>query len=210
MARTRIDAVVFDYGNVLSRPQDPARVREMAELLRLPVEEFVLRYYRHRPPYDRGVVPAPEYWAGLLREGGVSTTPDLVERLMRADAASWLRFDEGVVAWARQLKATGLPIAILSNMPHEILAELRSAAGWLAEFGLTIFSCEVESAKPEAAIYRRLLDALRLEGSRVLFIDDAEQNVQAAVRAGLHAIRYESLEALQREVQGRFVLHAER
>jgi putative hydrolase of the HAD superfamily len=210
MARTTIDVVAFDYGNVLSRPQDPACVREMAELSRLPVDEFMRRYYRHRPPYDRGVMSAPEYWTGLLREGGVSATPGVVEQLMRADAASWLRFDDRVVAWARQLKAAGRPIAILSNMPYEILAELRSAAGWLAEFGLTIFSCEVKSVKPEAVIYRRLLDALGREGSRVLFIDDAEQNVQGAARAGLHAIRYESLEALQREVQGRFVLHAER
>lgn len=209
MARTAIDAVVFDYGSVLSRPQDPARVREMAELARLSVEEFVLRYYRHRPPYDRGVMPAAEYWAGLLTEGGVGATPELVERLMRADAASWLRIDLDVVAWARQLKAAGTRIAILSNMPHEILAELRAAADWLDEFGLAIFSCDVEVAKPEPEIYRRLLDALGLEGSRVLFTDDAEHNVQGAVRAGLHAIRFESLDALQRDVQARFVWHAE-
>lgn len=39
---------------------------------------------------------------------------------------------------------TGLPLAILSNMPPDVLAGLRTSRGdWLSEFAVTIFSCEV-------------------------------------------------------------------
>lgn len=81
-----------------------------------------------------------------------------------------------------------------------------SQAAWLEEFEATIFSCEVAHVKPEPEVYLRLLDALGLSGSQVLFIDDISSNVEAALEVGLQAVQYDSLERLQQEVQARFGL----
>lgn len=92
------------------------------------------------------------------------------------DVASWPRFDERLLRWATRLKAAGLQTAILSNMPSDVLAEVREQERWFALFDVTIFSCEVGCVKPEAAIYQRFLEALRVSTEEVLLIDDAEDN----------------------------------
>lgn len=45
-------------------------------------------------------------------------------------------------------------------------------------------------AKPDVAFFERVLDALALRASDVLFLDDRRDNVDAARRAGLAAAVY--------------------
>jgi putative hydrolase of the HAD superfamily len=207
MEKAPIDAVVFDYGNVLSRPQDQNDIERLTKLTRLPVGDFGRRYAERRLAYDRGLITGAEYWADLLGGTEGLLTTELAAELIRVDVASWLQLDNRVVAWARKLRTANISLAILSNMPLDVLAGLRKSRGdWLGEFAVTIFSCEVGCVKPEAQIYRRLLDALALTASRVLLIDDRQANVQAATQSGLQAVRYCSFEALQEEVQDRFDL----
>jgi HAD superfamily hydrolase (TIGR01509 family) len=54
--------------------------------------------------------------------------------------------------------------------------------------------------KPEPAIYRRALDILGRPAERILFIDDRAENVAGAAAVGIKAIRFESAEALRREL----------
>lgn len=44
--------------------------------------------------------------------------------------------------------------------------------------------------KPDAAIYRRLLDQHGLSAEDTLFIDDVEWNVEGACAVGMHAARF--------------------
>ena len=52
-------------------------------------------------------------------------------------------------------------------------------------------------AKPDAEIFRRVLERFTLEASRTLLIDDAERNVDAARALGWKAIRFTSSQALR-------------
>src|SRR4026207_1586638 len=204
MQRVRIDAVAFDYGGVLSRPQDPRGIERLAKLTRIPVSEFAGRYAKDRLAYDRGTLTGPAYWA-TVADPSVPVTDDLAAELIEVDGASWLMLDRRLFEWAKKLKDANVSIAILSNMPRDVLAGLRRRwSEWLKEFPVTIFSCEVGTVKPEAQIYQRLLDAMGAAASRVLFIDDRSWNVQGATQAGFHAIQYESFEGLNQAVLARF------
>ncbi len=157
--------------------------------------------------YDRNLLSSRDYWATVVVDPDLLLTDQLLDELIRVDVASWLQVDDRVLAWARKLKAAHIAIAILSNMPRDVLTGLRNSWGdWFAEFSVTIFSCEVGTVKPEPDIYQRLVDALVVDGSRTLFIDDHDANVNGAMRAGLHAIHYESYEGLNREIPARFEL----
>jgi putative hydrolase of the HAD superfamily len=207
MEKIHIDAIAFDYGNVLSCAQDLNGIERLSELTRLSMTEFVRRYADNRPAYDRGILTGTAYWANVLGNSRAEPTPELAAELIQVDIASWLTLDNRLVGWAKMLKAAGLSLAILSNMPPDILAGLRKERGdWLGEFGITIFSCEVGYVKPEPQIYERLLEGLGMVGSRVLFIDDRDANVQGAVGVGLRGIWYKSFETLNEEVQARFDL----
>jgi putative hydrolase of the HAD superfamily len=205
--RALIDCVAFDYGNVLSRPQDQVGIERLMQLTRLSTSEFVRRYTEPRLAYDRGVLTGTEYWATVLAGSRTEPTAELVAELIQTDVASWLGLDVRVVDWAQRLKAANVSLAILSNMPRDVLAVLReSRRDWLGAFAVTIFSCDVGEVKPERRIYERLLNALDLVGSRVLFIDDRDENVQAAAQVGLRAIQYRSFKALHDEIQAGFEL----
>ena len=45
-------AVLLDYGNVISKPQNETRVEEMARLTGLSTNAFSEVYHRHRLDYD--------------------------------------------------------------------------------------------------------------------------------------------------------------
>lgn len=201
-----ITAVAFDYGNVLSRPRVPeARARARA-LTQLSVAEFERYYTQHRLAYDRGTLTGHAYWAELLGHTPVPPTPKLIAQLIQLDVVSWSQLDDRVLQWARQLNTAGVQTAVLSNMPSDILAGIRRQGHWLALFDATIFSCEVGSVKPEAAIYHRLLETLRVPSERVLFIDDMWTNVTAALQMGLQGVHYHSFPRLQQVVQAAFAL----
>jgi putative hydrolase of the HAD superfamily len=53
-----------------------------------------------------------------------------------------------------------------------------------------IISGEVGLRKPDARIYRLLLDRLDLPAQRTAFVDDVKPNVVAAAELGIHAIQH--------------------
>jgi HAD superfamily hydrolase (TIGR01509 family) len=62
---------------------------------------------------------------------------------------------------------------------------------------VALSSCYLGLRKPDLAIYRRALDILGRPAERILFIDDREENVAGAVRAGMKGIRFEGAGALR-------------
>jgi putative hydrolase of the HAD superfamily len=202
-----IDVVLFDYGNVISRPQNRDGIARLKELTRTPADEFHALYWKDRFTYDRGHLTGVEYWTSLLTATGVPPTEKLIDELIRTDVASWLEFDERMAAWADALATRGVGRAILSNMPTDVLAGLRRArSGWLRAFTAAVFSCEAGAIKPEPAIFEHVLEMLALPAPRVLFIDDVDRNVEGARQLGLHALQFESADRLAHDLHGTFDL----
>jgi putative hydrolase of the HAD superfamily len=192
MTGTRLRAVIFDYGEVLSLPQDAeARVRLQA-LSGLPGELFRREYRRCRPPFDRGELSGAAYWTRVLGAGNGTVDPALIPSLLRVDAESWSRVNPAVLAWSRSLREAGYRTAVLSNMPAENLAFLEECHPWLEEFPVRVFSCRLGIIKPEPGIYTRCLEALEVSPAEALFLDDIPGNVAAARALGIRAALFRS------------------
>jgi putative hydrolase of the HAD superfamily len=191
-------AVIFDYGNVLCKPQPPADVAAMAEILALPVDRFEEIYWRRRLAYDEAKLDPFEYWNDFG-----SVTPTQIEQLNRLDGASWTHPDAVMPEWARQLRAAGFRIALLSNMPFTVRdAVLRCE--WLPEFNQRTFSCELRISKPAPEIYEHCLRGLGVSAADALFLDDRPANVQGAEAIGMQAIVFTSATKLAAELEGRY------
>jgi putative hydrolase of the HAD superfamily len=202
-----VDVVLFDYGNVISRPQTQEGIGHLKALTKAPADRYHDLYWKDRFTYDRGTLSGSDYWTRMLAATGVPPAHALIDDLIRADVTSWLEFDSRIVAWTQALDQAGIGRAILSNMPADVLAGLRREHGaWLRGFTAAVFSCEVGTIKPEPAIFEHALQLLGVPAGRVLFIDDVEPNVAAAKRLGLHAIRFESADQLRRVLDGAFNL----
>ncbi len=186
------DAVIFDYGRVLSRPPSDADLHDFAALVGVSEPPFFEIYSATRHDYDRGRADFRQHWQAFSDAAGVELRPAQVDRIAEMETRMWLCVDDETLALARDLKARGLRIAILSNMPHDLLAYVRKNFDWLDEFEVKIWSCELGIVKPDPAIYRICLDALGCEARRTLFFDDRLNNVEAARDLGMDAYLFES------------------
>jgi putative hydrolase of the HAD superfamily len=188
------DAVIFDYGRVLSLAPSAEELHQFAGLVGVSEPPFFETYSATRHEYDCGRADFHQHWQAFAEVAGVELRPAQVERIAEMETLMWLRVNPETLALACEIKARGVRIAILSNMPHDLLAYVRREFDWLDEFEVKVWSCEFGSTKPDPAIYRHCLDALGCEAERTLFFDDRLNNVEAARNLGMEAHIFESAE----------------
>ncbi len=192
LSENSIQAVVFDYGGVLCHPPATSEIDRLALTFGLPRDKFWRMYGRLRGPYDRGAIDSGEYWRTMAQCAGVLLKPSELASLHARDLAMWSGYNNSMISFAGDLRQSGIKTGILSNMLADMLEKLRAEAGWLSLFDVQVYSCELGLVKPEEAIYARLVEELGVEASRTLFVDDIPANVEAARRAGLQAVVFES------------------
>lgn len=108
---------------------------------------------------------------------------------------------EGTADVLRRLKAAGYKIYGLTNWSAETFPMIRDTYPVFGEFDGIVVSGEEHLLKPDAAIYRCLLDRYALIPAESIFIDDNEANVAAALDLGLEAHRFLSAAELERSLR---------
>jgi putative hydrolase of the HAD superfamily len=196
-------AIIFDYGNVLCLPQRRSDLDAMAEVLSLDAVEFDPIYWRYRLPYDRSDLDREFYWKQVARDANREISESQIESLVSLDNQSWTHPDLVMTRWAESVRASGVRTAILSNMPLP-LRECLDCCPWLPAVDHSTYSCDVRMTKPDPRIYRHCLEGLGVEAEEAVFLDDREENVEAARGLGIHAILFTSYEHAVAEVRGRF------
>ncbi|MER6592170.1 HAD family phosphatase, partial [Micromonospora purpureochromogenes] len=189
----QVDAVVFDYGGVLTGPvRDSIAAWLRADGIDPASFSRTLKAWLSRDAPDgtpvhrleTGALGVDEFDALLAAElttlDGRAVDP--VGVLARLFAG--MRPDPAMVDLARQLRDAGVRVGLLSNSwgntyPRELIDGL---------FDPVVISGEVGLRKPLAPIYALTLERLGLPADRVLFVDDAEPNVLGARAVGLRAL----------------------
>ncbi len=187
------DAVIFDYGGVLSYPPTHRKLAELGQTTGLDEPSFLRLYSNTRDYYGRSQVEYTQHWLRVAEALAVEVSPAAVDNFIAMESALWTRPNTGALELARAVKRAGLKTAILSNMTFDLLGRLREKLDWLAEFEVQIWSCEAGHSKPDAAIYRACLTALDCQPARTLFFDDRPRNVEAAEKEGMQAHVFESV-----------------
>lgn len=199
----QIDAVLFDYGLVISGPPLTSAWERMKAITGLDEAQFHAGYWAHRHAYDRGTHTGEEFWR-LAAEHAVGNVEDAqVAELIAADVDLWGELNEPMVNWIWRLQEAGMRTGILSNMGDAMAAGLSAKYRWLDKFDHRVWSYTLKLAKPEAGIYRHAVEGLKVEAGRVLFVDDKVENIAAAEAAGLQGIVYGEHKAFEREMKDR-------
>ena len=186
------DAVLFDYGRVLCYAPSREELLDFAAVTGVSEAVFFELYSNTRDHYDRGHADYREHWQRFAEAAEVQISHSTVERMVAMESDMWTRLNPEMLELAREIKSRGLKTAILSNMPFDLLAELRRKFDWLDEFDVQIWSCELGVIKPDAEIYHACLAALDCEAERALFFDDRPRNVEGARQIGIQAHVFES------------------
>jgi putative hydrolase of the HAD superfamily len=198
-----LEAVIFDYGEVLSGPPDPQAHRNLLSIAGVKEEAFEKAYWAHRLDYDADILNGQTYWQTVARDNGVHFTAEQVSQLLEQDAIMWMNLNPAMLAWIPEIKQAGFRLGILSNMGDGVLDYMRPRFPWLAQFDHLTWSCELGVVKPDPAIYLHTVKKLNVSPDRALFIDNLQKNIVGAEAIGLHAALFENPEQLQNDLARR-------
>jgi putative hydrolase of the HAD superfamily len=196
-----IQAVLFDYGKVLSNAEDPTAWSNMLALTGLPEQRFHDAYWTYRHDYDRHTLSALPYWRAVAAHAGTTFPDAQINRLLELDVDLWTNMNERMVGLAQRLQRAGVRTGILSNIGDAIAQGIVARLPWLAGFYHCTWSYALSIAKPEPAIYLKTAEALDTAPADILFIDDREENIAAAAALGFHGIRFTDYESLLRDLR---------
>lgn len=185
-----VQAVLFDYGMVLSRPANSDALAAMLQTTGADEPTFQTHYWAYRDDYDRGTLNAEHYWRKVAEGALFPLDVKTLHALKTADIRMWSDLNAPMVEWAEALAAAGYRTGILSNIGDGMSPAFLENFAWLKSFHHLTWSWELKLAKPEEAIYLHAAQGLGCRPQEVLFIDDKAENIEAAMQAGLHAILY--------------------
>ena len=196
-----IEAVIFDYGGVLSTTPF-AGIAEYERKMGYP-ERSLARLLFGKGASPQGPTDEPDHDWHLLETGRLTLDEFHVRLVERSEAALGQPLDLGDYAqflrelgvgvhWmmvhrVRELRAEGYRTAILTNNVKEW------GNYWKQSIPIDLFdeivdSCEVGLRKPDPAIYRLTCERLKVAPEAAVFLDDTRRHVESARQVGLQAI----------------------
>jgi putative hydrolase of the HAD superfamily len=194
-----IEAVIFDYGGVIS-------VRFLGDLGRFEAEQgyppgSVTELMFGGPGdgvavhdfhlLEMGRLPLADYLTGLERRApevlGRPLDYDAYQRFMAASAVGvhW-----PVVHRIRALRDDGVALALLTNNVREFGDTWRATFPVDELFPIVVDSSEVGMRKPDPAIYEHTCALLGVAPDVAVFLDDVPENVAAAAGVGLATVHF--------------------
>lgn len=199
----KIEAVVFDFGGVMTTSTMPMRVIELAEAKGIEWGVFKRGFEAHRLDYDAGRITLAEMYELIWRDAGIVVDADTNAAFMEADDRSWCYRNERTLAWMKALRSRGYKIGILTNMAPRFAREhFRSAfADFIAQADAMVISGDEGIVKPQREIYDLLRGRIALPAASLLFVDDLERNVAAARAAGWQAVRFETNDQVEADFE---------
>jgi putative hydrolase of the HAD superfamily len=191
--------ILVDYGEVISAPQAADTVSRLATLAKQHPDEFRDRYWSFRPRYDLGQSDAG-YWSEVL-DRDLSADPAFVDQLVTVDVAGWMTLNPQTLQTLMEFAARpGVKLALLSNAPEPIALAIDTST-WSRHFDRRFYSCRLQLAKPDPAVFELVLRRLAASPESVLFIDDRAENIQAAARLGVEVARFTSADEMLRRLR---------
>ena len=194
---------IFDIGNVLVDFDFQVLLKQIAADSGTPVEQPTERDLEMHHAVEEGVISDQEFVDFLNQSKGLSWTVDTLigvwQKMFTVNPTGYGMFREAI--------ARGLPVYTLSNIAeHHIEAIERNWPGFFDGATGLFLSYQVGARKPNAEIYRRMLDDLGVKGEQCLFLDDLERNIEAARAAGIQAHQFipANHAAIRKAVRGFF------
>jgi putative hydrolase of the HAD superfamily len=198
---SRIDAIISDFGGVLTSPllnsfaafQDSSGIS--LQELGLAMAAVAKRH---------GANPLFELETGRLTEAAFlsSLGAQLTEQLGRSIELhgfgeryfEHLHPNDRLIEYMRQLRKRGYKMAICTNNVREWEPLWRAKLPVEEIFDVVVDSAFVGTRKPERRIYELTIERLGVPAAAALLIDDIELNCDAARELGMQAVWFRSTE----------------
>lgn len=201
----KIKHLIFDMGNVLMRydPEVPLREYVTSEEAR----DLIRKELFQGPEWverDRGTISIKDMYESVAKR-----IPEQYHEELKKCVYGWdicMEPLEESVKLCEDARKWGYRTYVLSNAAADEFYRYFPKFSPLEAFDGVMVSSEVHLIKPDVRIYECLLEKYHLNPEECLFLDDREDNVDGARKAGMQAMvfteDYESLRAFLQENAG--------
>jgi len=196
---TDISTILWDVGGVLlTNGWDHGGREDVLAHFNVDKAEFEERHPEANDAWEKGLITVDEYLNRTVFWKPRSFSPEDFFEAMKAES----RVLDNTALSVLESVGTSVEVdlGMLNNEARELNDYRIETFGLRSYFDFFFSSCYVGLRKPSAQIYRLALDVLQCEPDEVIFIDDRPGNVEAAAAVGIHAIRYQGVEQLEREL----------
>jgi putative hydrolase of the HAD superfamily len=208
MAEAKIEAIVSDFGGVLTTPLIQSFMAFQNET---GISAETLGKAMQAAAEANGENPLFEMERGEISEAAfLEVITDCLEPLL-GHRPEMHRFKEiyfealhpnpPMIELMRELKAEGYTMAMLTNNVREWEPLWRSMLPVDEIFETVVDSGFVGCRKPESRIYRLTLERIGKPPEACLFVDDVLVNCEGARKAGLHAVYFQGNEQAVGEIR---------
>jgi len=129
----------------------------------------------------------------------------LSARKIEEEYWSYVRLDDGVLAIVKSLRR-GHRVALLSNCPAPFFRDLVARYGLDELFETIMVSAEEGIAKPDPALFTRLLERMGVRPADAVMIDDNAANILGAKEAGMEGLHFTSAEELAADLKALYAI----
>ncbi len=116
---------------------------------------------------------------------------------IQAEIEGDLVLDEDVLSFIKSCRSDSHLIAVCSNAPSGIVESFLEEKGVSHYFDHIVTSSKLGARKPDEIIFRRTLELLNTLPRDAVFVDDKEENVEAAKKLGLKGVLFRSASDLE-------------
>jgi molybdenum cofactor cytidylyltransferase len=189
-----INTVIFDFGMVISSFDVTRFLRNLIPLTGKRLEELAGILTRVRDivlAYERGELCTDDFTEQFLRRADLKISPGQFQQAYN-DIFTPIPSTSELI---RKLKPR-YRLGLLSNTSELHFHHAIESVDVFPLFDAVTLSFQVGVLKPSEAIYRDMLAKLRAAPRECAYIDDLQENVDAAARLGMHVLKYTSSEEL--------------
>ncbi len=199
---TRIKAIGFDFGGVVGG--DPSlghRFTEAsAKLIGIAPEEWQKVYFSLNYLLNTGQASSKEvFWRQFLDHFGQTDKLSEQIRLDKTYASRYLVLNPQILALIDALRENGYKVGLLSNANQEVKRNIESL-NVASHFDVFLFSADLKLQKPSPLAFQALAQALGVDLTELVFIDDAPKSLSSASELGFKPILFESFEQLTKDL----------
>jgi len=181
--------VVFDFGQVLVHFNPAYMIKQyISDEQDIALLENVLFDRLYWDKLDAGTITDGETLAAVRER-----IPERLWDVSRTIYENWIYMlpeIDGMRALLTDLKAAGIPMALLSNISFYFAAHHHEIP-ILDFFDVCVFSAVCGMTKPHKEIFDHVCNYCDFTPQETLFIDDSPKNIQGAVNASLQAYLFD-------------------
>ena len=191
-----IKSIIFDWGGVLIDKPSAEIITYLSNHFNVSEKEFRRPFQKYESAFQEGRISEDDLWTNVCSELKVKK-PSV--KSLWIDAFKYVyREKKDVFSLASSLKKNGYKTGFLSNTEAPTMKFFYEQGYDM--FDVLVFSCDEGIRKPNREIYEIMIKRLNVQPQDAILIDDKEENIKGAEKAGLKGILFKDINQLKQEL----------